>query len=281
MERWAGSKLGEKAHFLCVCVDPSAERVAKKFVKELNLQHCIVGYCASQEEFPTFPAQLGCGGLVIFDADGRIAMGKTQSLNEIGLPAFWNADHAIVALCDEDDEEDDAEDAQRRVYRDMNQLRYDVMNGGARPCQVPRDPNAGKEERQKKEEAAKSLGSVPSVGHDEMDHEHEECTKLIQKIEKEKSIRAFEDLLTELVEHFAHEENLLKEKGFGSNAPSALSPLITHTQDHKRIIMVVGQMLERAKQRGVWDSCAHELANIFETHATQFDARYEEYLATF
>lgn len=197
-----------KAHFLCVCVDPSAERVAKKFVKELNLQHCIVGYCASQvrsclrvvgvkpravcacetkggvkrrtvclcvkndaalrkmhllvtrfalsqEEFPTFPAQLGCGGLVIFDADGRIAMGKTQSLNEIGLPAFWNADHAIVALCDEDDEEDDAEDAQRRVYRDMNQLRYDVMNGGARPCQVPRDPNAGKEERQKKEEAAK------------------------------------------------------------------------------------------------------------------------------
>jgi len=114
-----------------------------------------------------------------------------------------------------------------------------------------------------------------------MDDEHEQCAVLIQRIEKERSLEAMEEFLKELVEHFEHEEKLLAETGFGSTAPAGLSPLITHTQDHKRIIRVVGQMLAIAKVEGINEGCVKELAELFETHAVEFDSRYTEYLATF
>ena len=117
MERWAGSKLGEQvrvpsnerpherlslnytneiynkqSHFLMVCVDELPERTARQFVSEYNLQHVQIGYCGSQREYPPFPGQLGCGGLVIFDRDGRIAVAKTSSFNEIGVKAWFQGE---------------------------------------------------------------------------------------------------------------------------------------------------------------------------------------------
>jgi hemerythrin len=290
MERWAGSNLGDLVNFLCVCVDPSAEHTAKTFVRELNLTKSIIGYCGSRKEFPTFPAQLGCGGLVIFDGSSRIVVPATQSLNQIGLPAFWNADNMLVAMVKEDDEEDEEDrlDRERRLYRDMDELRYDLVNGGARPCQIPGGPPAQKIQKEAVEGASASdkeanapLGAVPSVGHSGMDHEHESCASLIRMVASDRSFPALEELLSELVQHFEHEEKLLKDTGFGSEAPEGMSPLTTHKQDHERIIKAVKGMIEKAKVEGVGEECGREIADLFENHAKEFDGRYTEYLATF
>ncbi|GMI03951.1 hypothetical protein TrLO_g6706 [Triparma laevis f. longispina] len=294
MERWAGSKLGEKAYFLMVCVDPAAERTARKFVSEYDLKHVIVGFCGAQNEYPPFPGQLGCGGLVLFSPGGRIAVPKTPSYNQIGLKAWFTADCAIATLCDEDDEGDDEEDVKHRLYRNMNELRLDLQNGGVGVI-------AAKEEAQSKnptstsvieKEKKKALGSVPRVGHDLMDEEHEHCAALFQQLEREPSVEVFEALVREMQEHFEHEEQLLKQTGFGSASPAGLSPLITHSQDHKRIITTANAMLEaaraaaRVKGKGgdfasVLRGGAKELAELFVAHATQHDSRYVEYLATF
>ncbi|GMH90620.1 hypothetical protein TrVE_jg5947 [Triparma verrucosa] len=286
MERWAGSKLGEQAHFLMVCVDELPERTARQFVSEYNLQHVQIGYCGSQREYPTFPGQLGCGGLVIFDRDGRIAVAKTSSFNEIGVKAWFQADCTIATLCDEDDEGDDEADVALRLYRDMNSLRRDMNNGYVSALKGRDDVRAdskGKNDRVESEEK-KALGSVPSVGHDLMDEEHEHCAALFQQLDKSPSVNVFEQLVKEIESHFDDEEKLLKSTGFGSGQPEGMSPLITHSQDHRRIVKAAYDMLENVRVKGddeVIRSNTKELAELFETHATEHDSRYVEYLATF
>jgi hypothetical protein len=61
MERWAGSRgFKGRVHFVMVSVDPSAERVARKYHNELALENVVVGWCGGREECPRFPAQVGC-----------------------------------------------------------------------------------------------------------------------------------------------------------------------------------------------------------------------------
>ena len=293
MERWAGSTLGTLVNFLCVSVDSSAERTAQKFVRELNLSHSIVGYCGSRLEFPKFPAQLGCGGLVIFDETSRIVVPATQSLNQVGLPAFWSADRILEAMVREDDEDDEEDkvDRERRLYRDMGELRYDLVNGGARPCQIPGGPEPGRKNQNKKADAPASKpppkgvesGSVPSVGHALMDSEHDSCLSLIRSVSMERTLPSLLAVLSEFSEHFSHEEDLLSSSGYGSDSPKGLSPLDTHKQDHERIIRELEGMVERARERGgkAGEDDGRIIMDLFESHATEFDARYTEYLATF
>ncbi|GMI36241.1 hypothetical protein TeGR_g6409 [Tetraparma gracilis] len=312
MERWAGSALGSSVHFLMVCVDPDPERTCSTFIKTYGLEKTIVGFCKDRSHFPSFPAQLGCQGLVIFDASGRIALGCSPALNRVGVSAFKKVDALAVTLAedagmDEDDLEPDMS-GRGRLYESAQELQEELYEATvaeqnrARAARTKRAAPAPSEsvckvapaDRYKAQEAKaqqpeKRLGAVPSVGHKEMDHEHEECAEAFERLRKERSTNALRDLIKLLADHFKHEEDLMEASSFGAGSPAGLSPVISHKTDHVRILEVANKYLEAAldaameSQDGVGpfvgEDCARSIAGLFETHATEFDSRYEGHLA--
>lgn len=281
MERWAGSKLGQDhCHFVMVSVDGAAARVAELFVRTYGLRHARIGYAAGRASAPPFPAQLGCMGLVIFDAEGSIVTSRSPALNEVGVKAFATVDATVAALCFEDDDDDDVADAASRVYQSMRELQEDVFDPpGCRPAAPVGQVQPGwAPVAPPPPPPPTRLGAVPSVGHAGMDTEHEECAVAFAKLKSERTAAALAALVSELASHFDHEEALLKASGFGAGVPDGLSPLVSHAADHKRILGVARAEQRTAGAGPVREGCAEDLAALFEAHATQFDARYEEYV---
>jgi hemerythrin len=321
MEKWAGSSLGSHVHFLMVCVDPDPERTAESFIATYGLKNTIVGYCQSRQDFPTFPAQLGCQGLVVFDSAGAIAVPCSPALNRVGVSAFKKVDAVIVTLAedagvDEDDLEPDS--ARPRVYGSAQELQEDLYNAavaeqnrvraatcaaasGKRPAEEA--CNVAPEERYKAAEAEarqgtghqqqqqrrRKLGQVPSVGHAEMDLEHSRCALAFDRLQRERSTSALGDLIELLAAHFKHEEELMVASGFGAQAPAGLSPVVSHKTDHERILQAATEHFEEALDAAmesedavgpfVKEDCAAKISLLFETHAKEFDARYEGHLS--
>eukprot|EP00966_Prymnesium_polylepis_P019446 448339-Prymnesium_polylepis.1 len=83
MDKWASSgKYSRRVAFVCVSCD--GPRLASTFVKELKLSNCTVAYTESSPVW----GQLGCGGFIVLDGDGRVASRKTAAYLEVKERAF-------------------------------------------------------------------------------------------------------------------------------------------------------------------------------------------------
>lgn len=91
MVAWALSGNFNSVGFLCICVDPQAVATAKEF-SQLYFPSApnslINGYIDSQSDFPSFQAQLGCQGFIIYNSVGQLVCSKT-------LPFVQYRDHAF------------------------------------------------------------------------------------------------------------------------------------------------------------------------------------------
>ena len=73
MDKWASGQYGDDVAFVCVSL--AGPELASTFVKELKLLKTTVTYAS---EDPAW-GQLGCGGFIVLDGDGRVASAKTAA----------------------------------------------------------------------------------------------------------------------------------------------------------------------------------------------------------
>ncbi|CAE8585000.1 unnamed protein product [Polarella glacialis] len=142
-------------------------------------------------------------------------------------------------------------------------------------------------------DSGESLDRVASVGHSGMDAQHDACEDALEDLYQKLSVESLLRTRQEFAEHFADEEKLLQESGFGGAADCTscaesgsndFSALGSHTADHKRILALADDALSRLK--GVCEKSdalggtvpkevAVALRKAFVEHATMYDSLYE------
>jgi len=136
----------------------------------------------------------------------------------------------------------------------------------------------------------KQIENPPTVGCEDIDFEHEECTRAINQLLKSTSagngaatVGHLRTVLLTLEEHFEHEEELAEQAGLDSGAAvagSAFSAFESHRKDHERIISIAKDAEARAQTNGYASlEDAQDIAFSFHQHAKQFDVLLEGKLA--
>ena len=93
MDEWASGKYSGRVAFVCVSL--AGPELASTFVKELKLSESTV--VAYTDENPAW-GQLGCGGFIVYDGDGRIASRKTAAYLEVRGRAFKDVESLLDSL---------------------------------------------------------------------------------------------------------------------------------------------------------------------------------------
>jgi hypothetical protein len=71
--------------------------LARQFVSELQLQHCMVGYVKSQKDMPRW-GQLGCNGFIVLDQQKRVVSRQTAAFLQMRSLAFRHVEALLDAL---------------------------------------------------------------------------------------------------------------------------------------------------------------------------------------
>lgn len=119
---------------------------------------------------------------------------------------------------------------------------------------------------------------IPSVKVPSMDAEHAECADALRLLVAEGSEAALIGVLDTLSSHFAHEEALFEEFGWGRHANASLAAAVTHAEDHRRMLGKIRKQLAVAGAP-VSPAFVQEVLQDFHEHATKYDARYAEPLS--
>ena len=201
-----------EVQFLCVCVESLG--VAKMFDRMFNFQHAINCYIPSREYLPRGYGQLGCSGFIISDARGNFVSRKTRAFLQYGEIAFRHVE-AILAQ------------------------QLSISQAAA-----PQAKKAKHESQPTPKKDTEYL--VPSVGVESMDHEHASCAQALRDLKQNPTEANLRKVINELEDHFAHEESLMVQHGFGGDG-GAFSALDSHIQDHVRILDIGRVELQRLK----------------------------------
>eukprot|EP00931_Biecheleriopsis_adriatica_P065851 TRINITY_DN40310_c0_g1_i1.p1 TRINITY_DN40310_c0_g1~~TRINITY_DN40310_c0_g1_i1.p1 ORF type:complete len:365 (-),score=72.99 TRINITY_DN40310_c0_g1_i1:102-1196(-) len=119
---------------------------------------------------------------------------------------------------------------------------------------------------------------VASVKVPSMDAEHEECANALRQLVDQMSKTALEAVLKCLSDHFAHEEELLKEFDFGAHVNEKLSARKSHCDDHRRILDKVRRQLA-ATADAVPAAFVQEVLQEFHEHTSRYDVQYADHLS--
>lgn len=90
--------------------------------------------------------------------------------------------------------------------------------------------------------------TLPSVGVQSMDKEHEKCEEALSLLMSSPNVNSLTSCMENLVEHFQHEESLMKTSGFG-RPNEKFSPYANHCQDHERILDIGFRELAKHSQQ--------------------------------
>lgn len=99
------------------------------------------------------------------------------------------------------------------------------------------------------EEETTKIVPVPSVGVESMDSEHALCEEALAVLLQTNSVQALETVMAKLMEHFDHEEHVMKAHKVGSKAEDSsdfFSPFKSHCKDHERILDIGFRALSKA-----------------------------------
>lgn len=139
---------------------------------------------------------------------------------------------------------------------------------------------------------ASILQSVGSVGHSDMDAQHDTCKDVLAELCENLSVKALKRTRDELKNHFDDEERVLAESGFGGSAgndgyketSNDFGAMKGHVFDHQRIVALVDDAI--SKLSNVCDTSdsyggtvpkavAATVCKAFVEHAKLYDALYE------
>ena len=123
-----------------------------------------------------------------------------------------------------------------------------------------------------------------SMKNAEIDAEHQQFIKLVnelngvgmqQPLDKASIEKIMKKILADVTNHFTHEEQLLKEKGYPE--------LPEHVQTHSELLNELKQALDeiqKTKIRAVWSKIGLSIKDKLVLHILDEDAKYIEYLRT-
>ena len=284
MEAWAASPLGRDCTFACVSVDRDAEGTARAFVEQLGLRHTTVGFVEhGAAGRPRFPCQLGCQGFVVLDAHLRfVPTATTPSYGRQG-PVGFDAAEAVVRAAAErcvrvkgqravelpDEEVSAGHTAVRLESGEV--LAVPSASLAREPLSETTEPTcpfadseqpegcggacASRKRKLDDSDAPPAAGhtdeevedeDLPMVGHAVMDAEHNALGAALRGATTPAALAA---AVAQMEEHFAHEEALMRDVGFGGSdggddgTPSARAG---HVADHERIRDLAAAAVMRA-----------------------------------
>ncbi|CAE7378609.1 unnamed protein product [Symbiodinium natans] len=119
---------------------------------------------------------------------------------------------------------------------------------------------------------------LASVKVASMDAEHEECATALRRLVETRSREVLKEVLDCLSDHFAHEEALFEEHGFGVHANEKLSAKKSHAKEHQRLLDKVRRQLSLGPS--VPAPFVRELLQEFHEHTTLYDVQYADFLAS-
>lgn len=136
------------------------------------------------------------------------------------------------------------------------------------------------------------FSSIASVGHATMDAQHKDSMSVLAMLYQQLSVQTLRQAQQDLAAHFAEEEALLREAGFGGaegggaqcNCNNDFSALGSHIADHKRMIALandtlseIGDVCNSSDAYGsiVPKELAVNLCKAFTDHAAMYDSLYE------
>mmetsp|Transcript_3746 Transcript_3746/g.8543 ORF Transcript_3746/g.8543 Transcript_3746/m.8543 type:complete len:334 (+) Transcript_3746:376-1377(+) len=275
--------------FACVCVEAAGRtvEVARDFQTAYFGDSSVFNsFIRDQEDFPTFPSQLGCQGFVIVDEKGRFATLRSPSLNKVGKAAFEYVERVLAQLMATASDLESLESAveKRRGEEDGRELRYGTwqdseppqpqqqqqqlqqqqaarakkwIDEGAKvdlsPASAPGPKavfaeHACRDAPQPLDEGACPLClELPSVGHARMDAEHAELEDLMGACVKSLRASDVEALRASFERHALEEEDLMRRSGFGGGGGGGMfSAVNSHAADHQNILKLAAEVAASA-----------------------------------
>ena len=146
--------------------------------------------------------QLGCSGFIISDEKGYFVSRKTRAYLQYGELAFDHVEQILEKKCS------------------VVPARHEVLV---------------EEEKKADEDVLSKNWVMPSVGIQTMDEEHELCEGALSLMLLKPNTQTLTKVMEALTEHFQHEEELMKQAGFGRPG-EPFSPYANHVKDHERIL---------------------------------------------
>lgn len=200
MESWARRyRNNAEVQFLCVCVE--SKEVALFFSRSFRLENALNSFIPGRSFMPVGYGQLGCSGFIVSNANGYFITRKTTSYLDYGERAFAD----VEAILDKE-----------------------LDGPEAKPV---------RKDEKKEEDNLSEIETPPSVGVQSIDIEHKECTTALNALLQTPSLDNLAKAVDLLAKHFEHEEEIMKAHDFGIAAQgSSFSPLVSHSQDHQRIL---------------------------------------------
>lgn len=119
--------------------------------------------------------------------------------------------------------------------------------------------------------------ALVSVRVPAMDAEHAECADALRRLATEMSAAALREALETLGSHFAHEEALFDEHGFGEHADARFSAKRTHIDDHNRLLEKMRR--ELLSESPLTVAFARDLLQDFHEHTSRYDTQYSDLLS--
>jgi len=80
-----------------ICIGCAGLDLAGRYIKELQLKSCMVGYVKSEQDNPRW-GQLGCNGFIVLDGQRRVVSKATTAFLEMNTLAFVHVEALLDAL---------------------------------------------------------------------------------------------------------------------------------------------------------------------------------------
>jgi len=120
---------------------------------------------------------------------------------------------------------------------------------------------------------------LDSTNVEEMDDEHDECVAALRTLAKDRSVPSLRFVLSCFTEHFAHEEELFEEIGFGEHQNERFSAKRTHAVEHTRILEIIRKELKGCSGDKVPTSFVKKILEDFHQHTSLYDKAYADFVA--
>jgi len=240
MDNWSCTWLAE--HVVFACASTAGAEVAMLFAEEFGFENVVNGYAESERDIPF--GQLGCSGLIVFDAAGRL-------LVRAFTPTYLEARHKSFRMF---------EQWMKQTFR----LSAPDRNKGPKACLRP-----APEVHEKKAEET-TTGKLIQLGIRELDEEHEECDVVLQQLLSAPTLGTLRAFLQLLQKHFAHEEEIL-----AAHPSMPDRALASHKEDHRQML----KSLQNALDDGLTSEFLDEIKDRFFSHIQLFDMQYAKMVA--
>jgi len=292
MDGWARDPNFKHVSFFCICVEDtlvSRRLTALSFIQDLRLEHTNIGYFVRDDEMPTF-GQLGCQGFIVANPDGKVIVASSPPWLQYRANALYWMTNLFSSLGGDkkvvkEDKSGTMPLPKPETTETSGNKQCDDGGCNARDCSSSSCSKSACSEQKCCDDTCGKVSDVEfevpdSVKVESMDKEHADLVAAMIHLSNVRHLESLEKVLELLECHFAHEEALLNEFGFGGKGAAGAMVVKSHTADHSAILELTRSELEAVKseKRVVSLSFLKTLADRFSYHTREYDSRYADFL---